>query len=92
MPDLERIHQKYKDQGLVVLGIHRDEVDDHDVAEQFAREEIKVTYPLVVDVKDRMFNFFGKGLTVMPMTIFINKDGFVETRVIGPRTEEEFEL
>lgn len=89
MPALEKIHQQYKDKGLIVLGIHRTETEDQKTGEEFARS-IGITYELISDPKNRMFDYFGGGAQVIPITIFINREGFIEIKVVGPRTEEEF--
>lgn len=91
MPDLERVHRAYKDRGVIVLGIHRSETEEKSVGEEFARS-VGTTYPLVIDINDRMFNYFGKGAPTVPITVFINRDGYVEERVVGPRTEDQFRL
>lgn len=91
MPDLERIYQAYRDKGVIVLGIHRSETEKKSVAEEFAKS-VGATYPLIVDINDRMFNYFGKGAPTVPITVFINREGYVVERVVGPRTEEQFRI
>ncbi len=91
MPIMQKIYEKNKDTDLVFLGVHRSETEKKEVGEAFAKS-VGVTYELVSDPKDRLFNYFGGGAQTVPITIFINRDGFVETKVVGPRSEEEFQI
>ncbi len=89
MPGIEKVYQEYKDKGLVVLGVHRTETENKEVGEKFAKS-LGITYELVSDPKNRLFDYFGGGSQVIPITVFINREGFVEVKVIGPRSEPEF--
>ncbi|TSC61113.1 MAG: thiol-disulfide oxidoreductase [Parcubacteria group bacterium Gr01-1014_48] len=89
MPMFEKIYQAYKDKGLVVLGVHRTETESQEIAIAFARE-VGVTYLLIKDERTRLFGYFNKGLTAIPTTVFIDREGYVVVRTIGPRTEKEF--
>lgn len=89
MPIFEKIYQKYKRNGLVVLGVHRTGTEEQEVAITFA-QEVGVSYPMIKDERTRIFNYFNQGLTAIPTTVFIDRDGYISVRVIGPRTEKEF--
>ena len=90
MPILEELHQKYKDQDLVVLGIHRSETESREAGLHFA-QEIGITFPLFEDVNSKIFRYYSRGSLFVPKTVFINREGFVEEIIIGPRPVERFE-
>lgn len=89
MPTLEKMYQKYKDQGLIIYGVHRSSTEDIKVAQDFAKS-VGVTYPLIEDKNDFIYRYFN--VVGLPVTIFINKDGFVEDKILGPRTEAQFDV
>ncbi|MBI4134506.1 MAG: TlpA family protein disulfide reductase [Candidatus Sungbacteria bacterium] len=89
MPIMETIHRAYRGRGLIVLGVHRTSTEDISVGEEFAKS-IGVTYDLIQDTNDRLFNYFGGGAPTVPITVFIDRDGFVREKIIGPRSETQF--
>ena len=49
MPDMQKLYQKYKDQGLLFIGVYK---RDEDVTDEEAMEEIQnmgITYPIIQD-------------------------------------------
>jgi peroxiredoxin len=82
-PELVDLAAKYKDRGLVVLGISYD--DTPDAMQKFAAE-YQVAYPLLVG-KDRtdVTDAFGLG-AALPMSVFIKCDGTVQGRLEGIAT------
>ncbi len=69
-PALERAWQKYKDQGLLVIGV--DYVDTDPEAKKFIAE-FKQTYPNGPDLGTRISQSYH--ITGVPETYFIGKDG-----------------
>jgi peroxiredoxin len=70
MPVFERVWQKYKSRGVVIVGVNIN--DDLGDAREFVRE-LGVTYPLVVDENDELATELGvKGL---PQTFFVDTAG-----------------
>jgi cytochrome c biogenesis protein CcmG, thiol:disulfide interchange protein DsbE len=70
VPVLESTWQRYKDQGLVVLG-----VDFHDLkgaARRFAREN-EITYPIAYDGPGDTLSDYG--VTAAPETFFVARNG-----------------
>jgi hypothetical protein len=77
MPELKKVHESYKGQGLVLIGIHCDK----DIAK---RNEIvkqkKLTYPICQDVANGTQKaYFLEGY---PTVYLIDKKGFV--RAVDP--------
>jgi cytochrome c biogenesis protein CcmG, thiol:disulfide interchange protein DsbE len=83
---LEQAYQRYRDRGLVVLG-----VDYHDVtsdARSFVRRR-GVTYPIVRDREGVLIDPYD--VTGVPETFFIDRRGrLVGSHVMGPITHEPF--
>jgi len=78
MPNLERVWQEFRDQGVVVLGV--DVLDDPDDARAFL-EALRITYPNVHDPEEtRMIAYRVTGL---PTTIFIDRRQRIRGRFVG---------
>jgi len=88
IPDLIALHDKYKDQGFVVLGVSQD--DDPETLRSFA-DTFKMNYPVLVgrdvpELLDAQGPLWG-----LPTSYLIARDGSICTRHLGPATKEEFE-
>lgn len=73
MPYLETIYSRYRDKGLIVLGVDTDGVGSDEVNATLKEIDVSVGYPLLVDpdftVTDAYTNF------LVPLTIVIDKSG-----------------
>jgi peroxiredoxin len=88
IPGIIELHNKYKDKGLVILGISED--DDAATLRTFANEW-KINYPLLVGRdEDKLFDAYGP-LYGIPTSVFVGRDGALCGRHVGPATREEFE-
>jgi len=88
IPDLIELYAKYKDKGLVILGVSTD--DDAPTLREYAKE-MKMNYPVLVgrdhdDLLDAFGEVFG-----LPTSYLIARDGALCAKQIGPATKEEFE-
>ena len=88
IPDLVALQEKYKDKGLVILGVSQD--DDPETLRAFA-SAFKMNYPVLVgrdqpDLLDAQGPLWG-----LPTTYLIARDGTICTRHLGPATKEDFE-
>jgi len=86
IPHLEALHKKYKDQGLVVIGINHER--DHDKVKEFAKENI--SYIVLLDA-DREFAEYG--IRGIPAAFYIDREGKIRYCEIGfgPGREKEVE-
>lgn len=75
MPHLEALYQKYKDQGLVVLGVS---IDGPDSVAQVKTEVAKlgVTFPILLDQETRVVALYNPK-TSAPYSVLIGRDGRV---------------
>lgn len=74
-PDLERAYQKYRAQGLVVLGINSAAQDTLEAATDFVKE-FKVTYPQLWDEADAVLQAYS--VLGLPTSLFVNREGRVQ--------------
>ena len=84
IPHLEFLSKKYRDQGLVVLGVNNE--NDRQMVRDFAQTQISYTVLL-----DGNAQFIGYGVRGIPCTYYIDKDGIVRDRDVGFNGEAEME-
>lgn len=80
MPALNAVYEKYRDQGLVVLGLNTTYQDD----EAGARTAIRdwgLTFPIVFDRAGATSRQYR--VQAMPTTFFIGRDGVIRDMVFG---------
>jgi len=86
IPSFVELYAKYKDQGLVILGVS---IDDSPEQLQAFTREWKMQYPVAQmqsDIEDAYGPFYG-----VPTTFFIARDGSICTKHVGPATKQQFE-
>ena len=85
MPELSQLHDAYKDQNLVVLGVA---VDDVAAIKEFSKETI-VSYPLFAAEVQGMDLAAGLGndKSALPYTVIIKADGSVAKTYFGRITK-----
>lgn len=88
MPMLEKFYREYRSNNLVILGIHNTKTESKEVGQRFAKD-LDITYPLIKDSNGEIFDYFSSGFRTIPMTVFINKEGFVHMIIIGARYEPQ---
>ena len=80
LPSLNRFHERLASQGVVVLGVSIDE--DADLYRQFLKKA-GVQFPTVLDPGRKVMH--GYGTFKVPETYFIDKQGKVVQKIVGPR-------
>lgn len=80
MPALQAVHDRYAEQGLRVVGVSVDWLDDEQI--RAFLDERGLSYPVVRDRQHRLEQQFGwsKGI---PKTLLIDRDGIVAAYWIG---------
>ena len=79
MPAMERLYQRYKDKGFVILGVNIK--DEKKSALSFVKE-LKITFPIAFDPKGEVGLLYGAwGL---PTTYLIDAKGIALARAWGP--------
>ena len=72
MPQLDRLYQKYKSSGFVLLGVNVDE-DARKAAD--VATKLGVTFPVLLDTDKKVSHLYD--LATMPSTVLIDRDGKV---------------
>jgi peroxiredoxin len=87
LPQLERLHKKYKESGLVVIGVTVEK--NAEKVRAFARQN-RLSYPILLDA-GKVFKDYKMGQ--IPDLCFINKKGIISAVHIGfnPRNEAKVE-
>lgn len=86
MPILEELHNEYRDQGLVVLGVNQRETASR--AQAYA-EEVGATYPIVLDHDAEIANYFR--LMGPPVTILLDRDGEIVKQFVGMVSHDQLD-
>lgn len=87
MPWFIDLQKKYGPQGLQILGVAMDDASPQEIAD-FAKK-MGVNYPIMIG-KEAVGNQYG-GLTYLPYTFYIGRDGKVVDGVFGLRSRSEIE-
>jgi thiol-disulfide isomerase/thioredoxin len=86
IPHMEALHKKYKEQGLVVIGINHER--DHAKVKNFAKE--RISYIVLLDADEQFTEY---GITGIPTAFYIDKEGKIRYRDVGfgPGKEKQME-
>ena len=80
MPALERVHQAYQDQGVVILGVNSTVQDDRQRALDFAAQQ-GLNFPIVFDTNGEATRLYQ--VRALPTTYFIDAQGIIQEVVTG---------
>jgi cytochrome c biogenesis protein CcmG/thiol:disulfide interchange protein DsbE len=86
IPFFSDMYNKYKDKGLVIIGIA---TSDRDERVSAFVNSYKMTYPVVM-AKDEIVSAYG-GIRGLPTTFVIDKNGNIARQYVGYRPREVFE-
>lgn len=90
--DLQRVSEKYKDQGVQFLGINTRDTEKTN-AVRFEQEK-GVTYPSIFDPAGTQLLKFPKGSLnpqSIPTTLIVDRDGRLAARAVGGTVEDALE-
>lgn len=90
MPELEKLHQKYKDQGLVILGISMDGPESIANVEPTVRR-YGVTYPILLDEDTRVASVYDPTKDA-PYAVLIDRSGRIVDTRLGYSPGDEVKL
>jgi len=86
IPEIQALHEQYPD--MNVIGVHRTATESLADAQSFI-QELGVTYQMLSDEDNSIYNTFSGGRPFMPLAVLIDEQGIVQHRLIGPKTEEQ---
>ena len=72
MPHLNRLYEKYKSSGFVLLGVN---VDEDPRRPPSVAAKLGVTFPVLLDTDKQVSRLYD--LSAMPSTVLIDRDGSV---------------
>ncbi len=81
MPGMERLWQRYRDKGLVVVAVSVDEGMEHRVA-KFV-EILKLSYPILLDAEGVVSDYYQ--VSALPHSFLIDSDGKLIASIVGER-------
>ena len=84
MPALETTWQLFRERDLVVVGINLPKSDPEESARAFL-DEFGISYPNVFDM--RGFTAIDYGVSGIPVTFFVDREGVVTRRFVGTLTD-----
>ena len=80
MPSMEKLYNKLKDRGFVILAVSAGE--DQETVKKFL-EKNKYSFPIFTDNQNSVAGNYGTGS--IPTTYIIDKEGFILARFVGGR-------
>jgi thiol-disulfide isomerase/thioredoxin len=86
MPWFVELQKQYGPQGFQIIGVAMDDASPEDIA-KFAKE-MGVNYPILLG-KDSVAESYG-GVSVLPTTFFLDRDGKLIAREFGLRSRSDF--
>jgi peroxiredoxin len=80
MPELQKVHEEFVSEGLVVLGINQDDEDSLDAVRAFV-EEHALGFQHALDPVDEIG--FEYRVSAIPTSVLIDRDGVVQWYAVG---------
>lgn len=86
MPDIEKIHQDYKDKDLVVLAVNIGESQDK--VKTFMNAN-SLSFPVLLDSQGKTAKTYK--VSSIPVSLFVNKEGLIVGKQVGLMTHSQME-
>jgi peroxiredoxin len=80
MPDIQNLHEKYSDDGLVILAVNSTSQDSVSKATQFV-DSLHLTFPILFDTSGSVSETYQ--VRALPTTFFIDRYGVINEIVVG---------
>ncbi len=84
LPDLEALYNRFKGQGLVILGISD---EDQTIVRPFVTQQ-KLSYPILLDPGRKVNTVFG--IESIPRSLIYGRNGKLAAEAIDMRTQKQF--
>jgi len=80
LPALESIYSRYKDKGLIILGVNADGVDANFIKKSFAEREdlksLKLSFTVLPDMEFKLIDIYQ--LMGAPLNVMVDKAGVIQ--------------
>ena len=83
LPTIQKLHQQFKDKGLVVLGVNDEKPE---VARAFVQKN-NFTFPVLIDDQNAVSKQYQ--VEAIPTVLIINKEGVITTHFVGGKAEAQ---
>jgi cytochrome c biogenesis protein CcmG, thiol:disulfide interchange protein DsbE len=83
IPELVKLQEKYREKGLVILGISLDDADTKNAYLESFREKYKINYIILRGDDKTTEKYFGRSQFSIPTLFVINRDGMVSDMFSG---------
>jgi peroxiredoxin len=84
IPELVVLQEKYRDQGLVVLGVSADNPRDTSVNALLAfKERFKINYSILLADRNITRSYFPTGQIPLPTLFVIDREGMIVDSIVG---------
>ncbi|MGB8954199.1 MAG: redoxin domain-containing protein [Tumebacillaceae bacterium] len=87
MPDIEKVYETYKDQGLVILGVN---INEKNVPVQGFVNQMGLKFPILMDHDSKVAVDLYR-VKPIPTTFFVDKDGILRQTAEMPMTSSYME-
>lgn len=84
LPALQKLHEEFRDQGLVVVGVN---IDDEAAAIQDFLKSVSIPYPIIALPSSHDW-ISSLAINAFPTVVLIDRDGKIVSYEIGARGEE----
>ncbi len=88
IPELQALHNRYKDRKFEVIGVSVDE-SGVDSVKQFVEQQ-KMTYPIALDAEGKVANILQT--TMLPTTVLLDREGKIVWKRFGAIMPNDQEL
>ncbi|HEY4717434.1 MAG TPA: redoxin domain-containing protein [Anaerolineales bacterium] len=85
MPAIQRVYDRYRNQGFQVLAINMTLQDNRNNARAFV-DEFSLTFPILLDVDGKVAALYR--LRALPSSYFVDANGIIQDVVIGGPMDE----
>src|SRR5690606_10975724 len=86
VPALQRLHERFSEEGLRVVGVSVDAQGEARTVREFANE-FSVTYDIWLDPDERVIDDFR--VIGVPNTFLIDREGIIRWKHIGPVRDDD---
>jgi cytochrome c biogenesis protein CcmG, thiol:disulfide interchange protein DsbE len=83
IPELVKLQEKYREKGLVILGISLDDANTKNADLESFREKYKINYIILRGDDKTAEKYFGRSQFSIPTLFIINREGMVSDMLSG---------